>query len=166
MDVEIAIVGGALVGAALARALRGSSVALVAQERRIPGPVPASFDSRVYAISPANAAFLATLGAWQKIPADRITPVHAMRVYGDDGHSKIEFDAYSAGASELAWIVEDGLLQDALWRVLDGQEQLELVAPGACERLETGSDGAILTLRGGRRIEARLVVGADGARSL
>jgi ubiquinone biosynthesis UbiH/UbiF/VisC/COQ6 family hydroxylase len=166
MNVEIAIVGGALVGATLARALRGSSVALLAQERRISGPVPAPFDSRVYAISPANAAFLATLGAWQKIPADRITPVHAMRVYGDDGQSKIEFDAYSAGASELAWIVEDGLLQDALWGVLDGQEQLELVAPGACERLEAGSDGATVILRDGRRIEARLVVGADGARSL
>lgn len=166
MSVEIAIVGGALVGAALARALRGSSVALLSQERRIPGPAPVSFDSRVYAISPANAAFLATLGAWQKIPTGRITPVHAMRVYGDDGQSKIEFDAYSAGASELAWIVEDGLLQDALWRVLDAQEHLELVAPGECERLEAGSDGAIVTLRDGRRIEARLVVGADGARSL
>ena len=166
MDVEIAIVGGALVGAALARALRGSSVALLAQERRIPGPIPASFDSRVYAISPANAEFLATLGAWQQIPADRITPVHAMRVYGDDGQSKIEFDAYCAGASELAWIVEDGLLQDALWRALEAQGQLELVAPGECERLEIASDQARVALRDGRRIDARLVVGADGARSL
>jgi 2-polyprenylphenol 6-hydroxylase len=166
MGVDIAIVGGALVGAALARALRGSSVALLAQERRIPGPVPASFDSRVYAISPANAAFLAMLGAWQQIPADRITPVHAMRVYGDNGQSKIEFDAYSAGASELAWIIEDGLLQDALWRVLDAQEQLQVIAPGECERVEIAADHASVALRDGRRIEARLVVGADGARSL
>ena len=166
MSFDVAIVGGALVGAALARALRGSAVALVAQERRIPGPVPASFDSRVYAISPANAAFLQSLGAWQHIPADRVTPVHAMRVYGDDGRSKIEFDAYAAGASELAWIVEDTLLQDALWRVLATQEQLEIVAPGACERLELGPDCATLVLRDARRIDARLVVGADGARSL
>jgi ubiquinone biosynthesis UbiH/UbiF/VisC/COQ6 family hydroxylase len=166
MSFDVAIVGGALVGAALARALRGSAVALVSQERRIPGPVPASFDSRVYAISPANAAFLEALGAWQQIPADRVTRVHAMRVYGDDGQSKIEFDAYSAGASELAWIVEDALLQDALWRVLETQEQLELVAPGDCERLEAGSDRATVVLRDARRIEARLAVGADGARSL
>ena len=166
MAVEIAIVGGALVGAALARALRGSTVALVSQERRLPGPVPESFDSRVYAISPANAAFLESLGAWQQIPADRVTPVHAMHVYGDDGQSKIEFDAYAAGASELAWIVEDTLLQDALWRVLATQEQLEIVAPGDCERLEIGSDRATVALRDARRIEAQLVVGADGARSL
>ena len=98
MAVEIAIVGGALVGAALARALRGSSVALVSQERRFPGPVPASFDSRVYAISPANAAFLESLGVWRQIPADRVTPVHAMCVYGDDGQSKIEFEASPARA--------------------------------------------------------------------
>jgi ubiquinone biosynthesis UbiH/UbiF/VisC/COQ6 family hydroxylase len=166
MSFDIAVVGGALVGAALARALRGSAVALVSHERRIPGPVPALFDSRVYAISPANAAFLEALGAWQQIPADRVTPVHAMRVYGDDGQSKIEFDAYSAGASELAWIVEDALLQDALWRVLEAQEQLEVIAPGECERVEIASDHARVTLRDGRRIDARLVVGADGARSL
>ena len=166
MRVEIAIVGGALVGAALARALRGSAVALVSHERRIPGPVPASFDSRVYAISPSNAAFLQSLGVWQQIPAERVTPVHAMRVYGDDGRSMIEFDAYAAGASELAWIVEDTLLQDALWRVLATQEQVEIVAPGGCERLEFGQDGATLVLRDAGRIDARLVVGADGARSL
>jgi ubiquinone biosynthesis UbiH/UbiF/VisC/COQ6 family hydroxylase len=166
MSFDIAVVGGALVGAALARALRGSAVALVSHERRIPGPVPALFDSRVYAISPANAAFLEALGAWQQIPADRVTPVHAMRVYGDDGQSKIEFDAYSAGASGLAWIVEDALLQDALWRVLEAQEQLEVIAPGECERVEIASDHARVTLRDGRRIDARLVVGADGARSL
>ena len=34
------------------------------------------------------------LGAWSAIPEARRTPVHAMRVYGDDGASLIEFDAY------------------------------------------------------------------------
>ena len=166
MSFDVAIVGGALVGAALARALRGSPLALISQERRVAGEVRPGFDSRVYAISPANAAFLETLGAWQQIPAERVAPVHAMRVYGDDGQSKIEFDAYAAGASELAWIVEDAVLQDALWRALATQEQLELVAPGDCERLEVGADRATLVLRDARRIDAQLVVGADGARSL
>ena len=86
-------------------------------------------------------------------------------MHGDDGKSKIEFDAYSAGESELAWIVEDGLLQDALWRLLAVQERLELIAPAECEGLAAGAECAMLTLRDGRRVGARLVVGADGARS-
>lgn len=162
---EIAIVGGALVGAALARALEGTSVALVAQERRQAAAPPAAFDSRIYAISPANAAFLATLGAWQRIPAERLTAVHAMRVFGDDGRSRLEFDAYRAGASELAWIVEDALLQDALWASLSGQAQLELLAPGRCEKLALDATGASIALADGRQLASRLVVGADGARS-
>lgn len=165
MSFDVAIVGGALVGAALARALGGSPVALIAQQRRLPGPVPDALDSRVYAISPGNAAFLADLEVWRQLPPDRVTPVHAMRVYGDDGSSMIEFDAYRSGASELAWIVEDGLLQDALWRALEAQERLTVVAPAECERLEFEDARAVLGLRDGSGVEARLVVGADGARS-
>jgi len=165
MSFEVAIVGGGLVGAALARALRGSSVALVSQERRSPGPIPKVFDSRIYAISPGNAAFLSAMMAWQQMPPDRLTPVHAMRIFGDDGNSVIEFDAYRGGVSELAWIVEDALLQDALWRGLETQERLTIVAPAECERLELTSGRALLALRDRKMIEARLVVGADGARS-
>lgn len=163
MPFDVAVVGGGLVGAALARALRGASVALIAQDRpAAPGP---GFDARIYAISPGNARFLADLQAWQRIPAARLTPVHAMRVHGDDGRSVIEFDAYGAGVSELAWIVEDGALQNALWHDLALQDQLQVIAPAACERIEFG-ETARLTLGDGRAIEARLAVGADGARSL
>ena len=163
---EVAITGGALVGAALARALRGARVALISQE---PGPGLAGavdFDSRVYAISPGNAAFLAQLGAWSTIPEARRTPVHAMRIYGDDGKSLVEFDAYRAGCSELAWIVEDRLLQGALWCGLESQDGLTLFAAASLEALEINGGRAGLLLRDGRKVSAQLVVGADGARSL
>ena len=163
---EIAIAGGAVVGAALARALRGARVALITQERRaLPSDVT-GFDPRVYAISPANATFLAKLGAWSAIPEARRTPVHAMRVYGDDGASLIEFDAYRTGCSELAWIVEDRLLQDALWRGLEGQDRLSLFCGSSLQTLEVNGLHAGLCLSDGRKLVANLVVGADGARSL
>src|SRR6185295_10976428 len=62
---------------------------------------------------------------------------------------------------ELAWIVEDSALQDALWQALPA----EVLAPAECERLEAGERHAVLTLRDGRRVSAALVVGADGANS-
>ena len=175
---EVAIAGGAVVGAALARALRGTRVALISPETRPPrtdaavnapdmdAHVNGGFDSRVYAISPGNAAFLAQLGAWGAIPEARRTPVHAMRVYGDDGGSLIEFDAYRSGCSELAWIVEDRLLQDALWRGLENQDGLSLVSGSSIQELEIAETQASLLLEDGRTLGARLVAGADGARSL
>jgi ubiquinone biosynthesis UbiH/UbiF/VisC/COQ6 family hydroxylase len=120
----------------------------------------------VYAISPGNAAFLARLGAWNAIPAGRIAPVHAMRVHGDDGKSVIEFDAYRTGVSELAWIVEDRCLQEALWLGLEAQERLSVYAGTAIGDLQIGDSTANIVLDDGRSLAARLVVGADGARSL
>jgi 2-polyprenylphenol 6-hydroxylase len=164
---EVAIVGGALAGAALARALRGTSVALISKDPRPASSAAATdFDSRIYAIGPGNAAFLAQLGAWGAIAEARRTPVHAMRVYGDDGASLLEFDAYRSGCSELAWIVEDRLLQDALWRGLEGQDGLSLIAGSPIRELRFGERQASLSLEDGRQLDALLVAGADGARSL
>lgn len=161
---DIAVVGGALVGAALVRALAGERVALISQDRRTEAAL-AGFDSRVYAISPGNAEFLARLGAWGAIPEQHLTPVRAMRVVGDDGRSMIEFDAYRSGASELAWIVEDRRLQDALWRGLEAQQGVALLAGASIRELAIDDREVHLALHDGRSLRARLVVGADGARS-
>jgi ubiquinone biosynthesis UbiH/UbiF/VisC/COQ6 family hydroxylase len=167
VDYDLVVVGGGLVGASLARAVRGLSVALIARDWRAPGGAAPqdAFDARVYAISPGNVAFLRELEAWQTIPEERLAPVHAMRVYGDDGASMLEFDAYRAGAAELAWIVEDRALQDALGRSLEGRDGLDVLASAECERIELLPGAARLRLRDGRELRARLVVGADGARS-
>lgn len=135
---------------------------LVAHERRVARAAREGlFDARVYALSPGNVEFLRRLGAWRHIPSARLQSVLAMRVFGDDGASRLDFDAYGAGVPELAWIVEDSALQDALWRSLEA----EVLAPAVPERLEFAVDRATLSLRGGRRISAALVAGADGASS-
>ena len=160
MDYDLIIVGGGPVGASLARAASGLSAVLVAHERRVSAARPASatagcrsagaFDARVYALSPANVAFLG-------LDEDAMTPVHSMRVFGDRG-SRIEFDAYRAGVPALAYIVEDGRLQDALWEGLEA-------AVGRCEALTVGETCARVRLDGGRELAGRLVVAADGAES-
>jgi ubiquinone biosynthesis UbiH/UbiF/VisC/COQ6 family hydroxylase len=165
MSVDVAIVGGGLVGAALACALRGLSVALLSPGRAQGARPKGEFDPRVYAITPGNAAFLSALGVWQQLPAERVTPVHAMRVHGDDRTSLLEFDAYEAGVGELAWIVEDRLLQEALRRGLHRHADCELREGEAGGRLDVGAEAATLELRDGSALRAKLVVGADGAHS-
>jgi len=89
---DLIVVGGGPVGASLARAAHGLRVALVSHERRNSAPAaPAAFDARVYALSPGNVEFLRRLKAWQSLPAGRIAPVHAMRIFGDDGASRLVF---------------------------------------------------------------------------
>jgi ubiquinone biosynthesis UbiH/UbiF/VisC/COQ6 family hydroxylase len=166
VDFDLIVVGGGPVGVAVARAALGCSVALVAQERREIGrPRADAFDARIYALSPGNVAFLREIRAWQGLPLERLTPIHAMRVFGDRPGAEIEFDAYRAGVPELAWTVEDGALQDAMWAAAQGREDIELFAPAACESLDAGPQKVCLTLRDGRTLSGALMVGADGANS-
>lgn len=156
---DLLIVGGGAVGAALTRAVSGLAVALLAPKRRaVPAAPRAGFDARTYALSPGNVEFLRGIGAWQSLDAARLAPVRTMRVFGDDGEAKIEFDAYRAGVPELAWIVEDRALQDALWHGLE-----PIVAD--TEEIRFLEDNVAISLKGGERLQARLVVGADGANS-
>jgi ubiquinone biosynthesis UbiH/UbiF/VisC/COQ6 family hydroxylase len=164
VNFDLIVVGAGPVGLAVAAAARGLSVALVANAGRAPAPVSGVLDARVYTLSPGNVSFLRDLRAWQSVASERVTPVHGMRVFGDRG-AKIEFDAYRAGVPELAWTVEDGVLQDALWGAVDARENMVVLAPAECTELIFDSKKALLKLRDGRELTAALVVGADGASS-
>jgi ubiquinone biosynthesis UbiH/UbiF/VisC/COQ6 family hydroxylase len=139
--------------------------ALIAHERpAIPLLDEAVLDARVYALSPGNVGFLREIGAWNEVAPGRRNAVHAMRIFGDAA-AELNFDAYRAGVPELAWIVEDRVLQDALWRTLEKRDGIEIVMPARIESLELAPDRIGVRLDDGRRLEGRLLAGADGARS-
>ena len=101
---------------------------------------------------------------WPELPHDRLTRVEAMEIYGDDGAARLDFSAYDAGLRELAVIVENRLLQQALWRAAQAAVA-RVYCPADCASLHLGTDGALLSLADGAELGVRLVVGADGADS-
>lgn len=161
MDFDVVIIGGGLVGASLAAALKSSELSIALLESQ---PLPSEsegWDRRIYAISPGNAAFLADCGAWQNLNLSRVQPVSAMRVFGDEG-DELDFSAYQIGAPELNFILENRLLQRALWQALQQQDSLTLFAPARCASISWHSDKAQLVLEDGQALCTKLVVGADG----
>ena len=169
MEFDVIIIGGGLVGASLAAALKHSGLSLALVESQ-PASVlvehqiadqKVEWDSRVYAISPGSRTFLEQSGAWSLLDASRITAVEEMRVFGDTG-AELEFSAYQMGVAELACILENRALQHALWQVLQEQENLTLLHPERCASLQFAADAATLTLEDGRTLSAQLIVGADG----
>jgi len=165
MNYDLVIVGGGLVGASLAAALRDSGLSIALIEGRPFAPHVAQsaddWDSRIYAISPGCRSFLEGSGAWQRMDAGRIASVEEMRVFGDQA-SEIGFSAYEMGAPELACILESRNLQGALWQALQEQENVTLLCPARCASLTVSEEHATLTLDDGGTIKASLVVGADG----
>lgn len=164
MDADVVIAGGGLVGASLACALDGLRVVVVDPAAQPPIP-EGPFDSRVYALSPGNVAFLRRIGAWDRMPGGAAAPVHAMAVRGDDGRSRLEFDAWDTGVPELAWIVEERVLLAALRGAQEGRAGVARYSPARCAAVAIGGEGVEVQLDGGSRLEARLLVGADGAGS-
>ncbi|MEK7875448.1 MAG: UbiH/UbiF family hydroxylase [Pseudomonadota bacterium] len=167
MDFDVVVVGSGLVGASLALALEtaGLNLALIEAQPPQPGAGAADWDSRVYAISPGSAAFLERCGVWQALDMTRVSRVEAMRVFGDDGRSELDFSAYDAGLRELAFIVENRELQRVLWAALERAQHVAVMAPAACKALTFAAQAAQLELGDGRVLSTRLMVGADGADS-
>src|SRR5438552_2555584 len=118
---DVIVVGGGIVGASLALALTRADLSVALVEPQAPRTLPtdASWDTRIYTLSPGNAAWLAELGVWQSLAHERVTRVEAMRVYGDGARGELTFSAYDAGLRELAWTIENRMLQHALWRALE-----------------------------------------------
>lgn len=158
------VVGGRAVGAAAALALAagGREVALVDRtppEARADG---APLEPRVVAVSPGSRRLLEALGAWQHVRAERIAAYDDMRVLA--GRGEVRFRAAEHGLTALGWIVELAELDGALWRAADRRRRIESVAPAEVARIDIGERPAV-ELACGRRLEAGLLVGADGANS-
>lgn len=163
MDLDVVIVGAGLVGASLARALAPTTLSVALIDPAAPAEISDEWDTRIYAVSPGSMAFLRSLDAWQRLDRTRVQAVMQMRVWGDQKGALLEFDAYEAGVGALAYIAESGRLAHALMQSLEGRAQL--YAPARCSSLEIGPAHAVVTLASGERLNAKLVVGADGASS-
>ncbi|MFO1337486.1 MAG: FAD-dependent monooxygenase [Burkholderiaceae bacterium] len=96
---------------ALALARQGLHVALQA---RAQAGAPAGPDVRAYALNRASVALLASLKAWDTLPADARTAVHDMQIAGDAPGARLAFSAYAQAVPALAWIVDAAALEDVL----------------------------------------------------
>lgn len=161
MQYDLVIVGGGLAGLALACALRETRLKIALVETSPPPNRSEGWDSRVYAVTPANAGFLQRIGVWKHLDGTRIAPIHAMHVLGDDG-AQLDFSAYESGVAELGWILESSLMSCELWENAKRQANLNVFHGVSPTTLAFSPEAAVLGLSDGKTLRSRLVIGADG----
>lgn len=164
LEFDILVVGGGMVGAAFACACLGKGWRIALVETREPQRSwPAGeVDLRVSALNRASQRILERLGAWDRVAQLGASPYRQMHVWDAVGGGSIHFDSAELGESDLGHIVENRVTQLALWERLEGAREVHLLCPAKLDDVELTRDAALLDLKDGRRISARLLVGADG----
>ena len=166
-DFDIVIVGAGMVGAALACALGEARlrVALI-EARPFNHDWPAdSFDQRVSAITRASQNVFTSLGVWEGICAERVSPYRDMHVWDATGDGVIHFDSANIGEPLLGHIIENRVIQSSLLKRIAELDTIELITPASVSQFDTTAEHVAVTLDNGQIINATLIVGADGGRS-
>jgi len=162
---DVVIVGGGMVGAALACGLTQQHFRVAVIERAEPAPFEADSDPdlRISAIGSSSVALLKQLNVWPRVDAMRSAPYRRLETWEWQA-AQVSFDAASLGLPELGFMVENSVLQRALWEEMQSLG-VTCYCPATLENLQPENGGWRVDLNDGVALHTRLVVGADGANS-
>ena len=166
--VDLAIIGGGLVGASLALALQGEArkrgwrIALIEPFAPGEGYQP-SYDARSTALSYGSRLIYEGLGLWPAL-AEQATAIRQIHVSDRGRFAAARLSAEEEGVPALGYVVENAWLGHCLWQALDA-EVIQWRCPAQVERMEALPDGYRLTLDDETLIDCSLAVLADGGRS-
>ncbi|MGY0617225.1 2-octaprenyl-3-methyl-6-methoxy-1,4-benzoquinol hydroxylase [Vibrio sp. FJH11] len=162
---DIAVIGGGMVGAAIAIgfAQQGRSVAVVEGTEPKAFEPSQAMDIRVSAISHQSVQLLESLGAWASIQAMRVCPYRRLETW-EHPECRTRFHSDELSLEQLGYIVENRLIQLGLWQAFAEYDNLALECPARLKTIEFGDVNRV-TLESGKQFEAQWVIGADGANS-
>ncbi|KJF79926.1 2-octaprenyl-3-methyl-6-methoxy-1,4-benzoquinol hydroxylase [Photobacterium angustum] len=163
---DVIVAGGGMVGAATALGLAKLGLDVAVLEGFAPRPFADTqpMDLRVSAISPHSVALLERLGAWDEVLNMRLCPFKRLETW-ETPECRTRFNADDMGLEQLGYIVENRLLQLALWQQFDKIENLTLYCPSKMVSTTPIENGYIVELENTQQLQCRLLIGADGANS-
>jgi 2-octaprenyl-6-methoxyphenol hydroxylase len=165
---DVAIVGGGMVGAALAVALAPLKLRVAVIEAIAHNAaMQPSFDERTTALSNGSRRIMETIGVWPDLAA-LATPIRKIHVSDQGRFGFARIDAAEQGLKALGYVVPNRALGSALWSRLSERAGLEVFCPAEVTLIKPGeqSVGVEMAAAGTKAaIDARLIVAADGAQS-
>lgn len=169
--IDILISGGGIAGlvAAAAFGAQGFSTLCVDPAPPVTDESADGADLRTTAFLAPSVALLRRVGLWDRL-SPHATPLQVMRIVDAGGATPQarlirDFDASEIGDQPFGWNLPNWLMRrEVLARLQDMPDVRFRPGTGTAAVLVRDS-GAIVTLTDGRRVQARLLIGADGRQS-
>ena len=167
-DFDVAIVGGGMVGASFALALRSTRLRVLLIEN-----VPAdsagqpSFDERTTALGNGSRQIFETLDVWPAMQAASAA-IRSIHVSDAGRFGVARLDAREQGVDAFGYVVPNRVIGRALWDALRVAPNVTLAVPAKLESADLSDDGVELDVSiDGKRetVRAAVAVAADGAGS-
>lgn len=164
-EVDVAIIGGGMVGASLAVALAGSGASTMLVEGITPGSsTQPSFDDRTTALGNASRRIFQSLGVWERLAAEAAA-IRAIHVSDAGRFGFARLRAEDQGIEAFGYVVPNRVIGAALWGKLQQAPDVLLRVPARPDAVHIGDSGIRFVL-GNEQVAARLAVAADGAHSV
>lgn len=174
-DYDVLIIGGGMVGSAIACALGQQGIRVAVFDRQETRPFESSQmpDLRVSALSFASEQILKNLEAWPFMESMRMCPYRRMAVWEklhtpqgkelDSRPNQTMFDASDIHHDQLGFIVENRVTQLGLHSAMNALDSVDYFCPVDICRMDFSGEQSLVELKDGRQFTGSLVVGADGA---
>lgn len=158
---DVLILGGGLVGNALAVALDVHGVTSIIVDPADPAVVLASeFDGRASAVSSTSYRMLTAIGVTSRV-ADHGCPIRAIRATDGLAPGVLDF-LTDPGDDALGVMIENWRLKTALFEAARDAAHVDQRMLTRATKVERGPHGVTATLSDGTTVRAQLLVGADG----
>ncbi|TYL48692.1 UbiH/UbiF/VisC/COQ6 family ubiquinone biosynthesis hydroxylase [Marinomonas sp. IMCC 4694] len=163
---DLIIVGAGMVGALSAILLANASlrVALIDKhDGEYELSPPPAYDARVSAISSQSKRLLEEANVWQNMPQGRVATYDNIVAWDGLGAGYIDFNAGSVSMAELGNLVENAVLSQQMMAQIQRMNNIDLYFNNGLSSYQISDTGVQADLLSGDRIDAQVIIAADGA---
>ena len=165
-SVDVLVVGSGMVGPTFALALSNIGFKVAIIDRIDPVKQKSTqFDGRASAITATSKKMLEQIGVWSCLDRNP-TPILDIRVVDGGSPFFLHFDSKEIDCSAFGYMVENQDFRKACLDVLGRRHDIVYLAPAKLISFERDAQGVRATLDNGSKINAKLIVGADGRSSM
>ena len=168
-EYDVAIVGGGMVGASFALALRHTKArVLLIEGVAHDSPAQPSFDERTTALGNGSRQIFESLGVWQHMVGDS-APIRSIHVSDAGRFGVARLAAQEQGVEAFGYVVPNRVIGRVLWQELRTSPNITLAVPASLAGATLREDGVELEIHADGKVErvrAAVAVAADGAGSV